>query len=405
MAEIQMPWGAWYGDVPRRFTVPDEWELSIFEMTSDKRLSLAEIDEHLNALSMEVNSKLTEFDQPKVVVVVDDLTRPVILHDLLKLMVQRLKAAGISQDNITILIGLGSHQPLTETHLRKKLGDEIVNTIHCINHRPEDTIAIGVEWGKTEIKLNKHYLEADFKIVISGLTPHSFAGFSGGAKMLVPGLADMNTLAKTHKSVLMGFMGKLGEVEQNKFRTTIEQFVQKAGLDFFIGVVINGDRSLRDVRCGHFVDAHREASNIARAYCQTKTDGLYDLVISSAYPKDTELLQAENGLIPIKSMKEGLLKPGGCLVLLSACSEGLGHHGLFGPNGMLYRKPRPLRMLKDYNFMLFSDNISREDFNIVFNEDYFFSSDWQRLMEHLKPLLPPKPRVAVFPYGSMQLAG
>ncbi len=405
MADIQIPWGAWYGDVSRRFTVPDEWDLSIFEMTSDKRLSLAEIDVHLKALSTEANLKLKEVNRPKVVIVVDDLTRPVILHDLLKLIVQRLAAAGISQDSITILIGLGSHQPLAETHLRKKLSDEIVNTIRCINHRPEDTIGIDVEWGKTEIKLNNHYLEADFKIVISGLTPHSFAGFSGGAKMLVPGLADMNTLAKTHKSVLMGFMGKLGEVEQNKFRTTIEQFVEKAGLDFFIGVVINGDRSLRDIRCGHFVEAHREASKIARAYCQTKTDGPYDLVISSAYPKDTELLQAENGLIPMKAMKEGLLKPGSCFVLLSACSEGLGHHGLFGPNGMLYRKPRPLRMLKDYNFMLFSDNISRDDFNIVFNADYFFSPDWEGLIEHLKPLLPPKPRVAIFPYGSMQLAG
>jgi len=401
MASIEIPWGAWYGDVQRRFNLPNDWDTTVFEMPSEKKLSLPEIDVYLNKLGEELKKK----SHKKVVIAVDDLTRPVILHDLLGKITEHLLAAGTVRTAITILIGLGSHQPLTEANMRKKLGDTIVDSIRCINHRPEDTIGIGVEWGKTEIKLNKYYLDADFKIVISGLTPHSFAGFSGGAKMLVPGLADMNTLAKTHKSVLMGFMGKLGDVEQNKFRTTIEKFVDAAGLDFFVGVVINADRSIRDMRCGHFVEAHREASVIARDYCHTKTDGPYDLVFSSAYPKDTELLQAENGLIPLKSMKDGLLKKGGSFVLLSACSEGLGHHGLFGPQGMLYRKPRPLRLLKEYNFMCFADKISREEFNVVFNEDYFFSSDWQKLIAHLQQLMPVKPRVAVFPYGIMQLAG
>ena len=108
--------------------------------------------------------------------------------------------------------------------------DKIVKKYICLNHNPEETDRIGEVWGKTEVRLNRHYLQADFKIVISGLTPHSFAGFSGGAKMLIPGLADMEIVAKTHKSVMMGFMGKLGEVENNRFRRTIEKLIENASL-------------------------------------------------------------------------------------------------------------------------------------------------------------------------------
>jgi lactate racemase len=402
MAEITLPWGAWYGDSMKSFSIPDSWEIDAYNLDSDKAISDSDLAQKLNALP----DSLSEKKPKSAVIVVDDLTRPVELHGLLPLIISRLNNAGVPNDKIKVLIGLGSHHGLSKENMQKKLGKFIVENINCINHDTEDVVPIDVVWGKTEVKLNRHYVESDYKIVISGLTAHSFAGFSGGAKMLFPGLADMETLAKTHKSVLMGFMGKLGSMENNKFRATIEDFVQKAGIDFFVGVVINANRSIRNIYCGHYVDAHREAAEEARAYCLTNTNSqLYDVVISSAYPKDTELLQAENGFIPIKSSKEKLLKPGGTYILLTACSEGLGHHGLFGPGGRLYRKPRPIRFLKEYNFILFSENVSQEDFQTVFNEDYNFFNNWDKLIEHLNSFVPANPKVAIFPYGSMQLTG
>ena len=402
MSSITLPWGAWYGDSAKSFQIPDSWEIESFDLESNSFLESNSIYKKLSALP-----GVLEMKKPSTaVIVVDDLTRPVELENLLPHIVSHLNNAGVTNNKIKILIGLGSHHGLSPENMQKKLGRFIVDTVTCINHDTEDVVPIDVIWGKTEIKLNRHYVEADFKIVISGLTAHSFAGFSGGAKMLFPGLADMDTLAKTHKSVLMGFMGKLGSMENNKFRATIEQFVEQAGIDFFIGVVINANRTIRNIYCGHYVEAHRLAAEEAREYCLTNTDNhSYDIIISSAYPKDTELLQAENGFIPLKSSKDTILKPGGVFILLSACSEGLGHHGLFGPGGKLYRKPRSLRFLKEFNFFLYSENISVNEFEKAFNEEYHFFNNWGNMLKHIKTLVPDNPTVAVFPYGSMQLTG
>ncbi|RMH60192.1 MAG: DUF2088 domain-containing protein [Calditrichaeota bacterium] len=401
MQTFTLPWGAWHGDVQRTFQVPDDWQLEVFTMDTDVVVS----DEVVRQALERLRADMAVQKPGSAIIVVDDLTRPVDLSGLLPRMLDHMNAAGVTDDRIRVLIGLGSHAPLSEEDLQKKLGRVTLQRVACINHSPEETEPIGMEWGKTPIRLNRHYLAAEYKVVISGLTPHSFAGFSGGAKMLVPGIADMETLTRTHKSVLMGFMGKLGSVEKNKFRDTIESFVEKAGLDYFFGLVINADRSIRALYDGHYVEAHRAASEYAAGFYRQPVNGPYDVVITSAYPKDTELLQAENALIPIKSGKENLLKEGGTLIVMSACSQGPGHHGLFGVNGRLYRVPRPLRILKPYQTAFFFENITVEDFGHVFNSAYYFSADWEALLNHVRPHISNAPRVAIFPYGSMQLTG
>lgn len=404
MAEISIPWAAWYNDQPLKFSVPDTWRVTQFDLACTKKIDPFGIADKLSKL----DDDLLDKRPGTIVIVVDDLTRPVILDLLLQELLTRIKKLGYDSANVKILIGLGSHRGLKKDALQKKLGHVAVNQYTCINHNPLETKAIDVIWGKTPVKLNRHYLEADYKIVISGLTPHSFAGFSGGAKMLFPGLADMDTIAKTHKSVLMGFMGKLGEVKQNKFRHVIEGFVQKAGLDFFVGVVINGDRTIRNIHCGDYIEAHRQAAREARAYYLTRIsehEGAFDAVFLNAYPKDTELIQAENAFIPLKSAKQNILKENGVVVLTSACSEGIGHHGLFGPGGLLYRKPRPLRFLKERKLIFFSEKVTQSEFHALYHKSYQYENDIQTLTAALKKKLPKNARVGVFPYASLQLTG
>lgn len=401
MQEIRLPWGAWYEDGQEILSVPETWQVDFFELGQRTPLTERQLEEKLSDLWPLLKAK----NPQSVVIVVDDLTRPVYLGDLLRILLHRLHQSGLSKNAIRFLIGLGTHRPLTREDMAKKLGAEIVEAYTCINHDPQETESIGEIWGKTDVKLNKHYLNADFKIVISGLTPHSFAGFSGGAKMLIPGLADMEIVAKTHKSVMMGFMGKLGEVENNRFRKTIEVLVQKAGLDYFIGVVLNGDRTIADIYAGDFIQAHRQAAETARAMYQVHLNEKepYDLVILNAYPKDTELLQAENGFIPLKSAGSELVKEGGTVVLTSACSEGLGSHGLFEPGGRLYHSPRPIRFLKGRSAVFYSPNVSKDDFYRLFWKEYSFFNDKDNMLRYLYQIATQSPRVAVFPYASLQL--
>ncbi len=398
---IKLPWGAWFGDREMKLSVPADWRVTDYSLPQAGRISPEAIAEKVKPIT----ALLKEKQPASIIIVVDDLTRPVLLADLMDALLYEIRQFGIKSGQIKILIGLGSHKGLDKESMIKKLGVRTVESYTCLNHDPADTVPIDVIWGKTPIKLNRHYVEADFKIVISGLTPHSFAGFSGGAKMLFPGLADMETIAKTHKSVLMGFMGKLGDMAHNKFRDVIEGFVEKAAIDFFIGAVLNGDRSLHDLFCGDYVTAHRQAAQRAREIYLTDVEPaeLYDLLILNAYPKDTELLQAENGFIPLKSAKQPIVKEGGMVLLTSACSEGLGRHGLFGPGGLLYRKPRPLRFLKNYRFAFFSDNLTEDDFHQVFADEYPFFGNSKELLAFLTGELPQIARVAVFPQASLQL--
>lgn len=403
MNSVKLPWSAWYEETELSFDFPMDYQIDVYQIRQ-----LPAIDQGQISAKLENLKNLLQLSIPKnIIIVVDDLTRPVILEPLLKDLLAKLRAFGVSNDKIKLLIGLGSHRPLSKTDMTKKIGAEIVEKYTCLNHNPDETVATGLQWGKTELKINKHYLSADFKIVISGLTPHSFAGFSGGAKMLIPGISDLEIISKTHKSVLMGFMGKLGEVENNRFRKVIEELVAQVGLDYFAGVLINGDRTIADIFTGDFKNAHRQAAAKAKKLYQTEinTDELYDSIILNAYPKDTELLQAENAFIPLKSANIPFVKEDGLIVVTSACSEGLGHHGLFGPGGLLYRKPRPLRFLKNKKLIFYTPNVSDQEFHSIFHSDYLLFREKERLINYLKSSLAKQAKIAVFPYASLQLVG
>jgi len=400
--KIILPRGAWYGDLNILYFAPSGWQVESFSIPGPEIIA----DEAIAASLFSLKAELENRKPDSVLIVADDLTRPVSLERILGPMLNILHKAGLSDGQISFLIGLGSHKALNAEMVAKKLGEEAAGRYRWFNHNPEETEETEVVWGQNTVKLNKHYLAADFRIVISGLTPHSFAGFSGGAKMLFPGLADMQTIARTHKSVLMGFMGQLGETANNKFRNLIEDFTRRVGLEYFVGVVINGDRSIHHIETGDFVEAHRRAAEIARKlYLQTGVadKGPFDLVIINAYPKDSELLQAENAFIPLKSATRSFLKENTVVLLTSECSEGLGHHGLFDPEGMLYRPPKPLNFLKGKQLVFFSDSITAQDFYKVYHEQDKFFSDWDDLVEYLSGILPENPKVAVFPQASLQL--
>jgi len=175
-------------------------------------------------------------------------------------------------------------------------------------------------------------------------------------------------------------------------------------VDYFIGMIGNARREAAGLFTGDLVGAHREAARYAREYYSAPAaQPPFDAVILNAYPKDTELLQAENAFIPLHSSPQNLLKENGMVIVASACSEGLGHHALFGPGGALFRKPQPKRFLEGKRFMFYSENVRREDFAQVFWEGYPLFSDWEGIRQTF-----PEPgeepfRVPVFPCASLQL--
>ncbi len=231
--------------------------------------------------------------------------------------------------------------------------------------------------------------------------PHSFAGHSGGAKLLLPGLADVAATARSHKFVQMGLRGG-GDPNENRFRLEIEQLARQLGLHYTVCLVPNARCQTAGVFAGDLVSAHRAACRAAARAYATPIRHTCDCLVLNAYPKDIDLVQAENALVALKTARSPVVKEQGVLLLCTAASEGLGHHGLFAPGGASYRAPRPKRALGGRELWLYAPGVSETEARQMFWEGYPFFRDPAQLCEALRQKFPGGATAAVMPCAPMQ---
>ena len=263
---------------------------------------------------------------------------------------------------------------------------------------------IDISLGNISVKINKHFIKSDLKIVVGSVIPHPFAGFSGGAKIVFPGLAGIDAIERSHRAALMGFAGGFGKVEGNRFREQAENIAKRIGIDIAINIVVNSQRKIAGLFVGDVIQAHRKAVKFACDVYSTKAPEALDVAILNAYPKDNELLQAEGAFNIYRSAQNHLVKENGTVIITSACSVGLGNHGLFEPGANLYRKPTPKRFLGNRKFIFFSPNINNTDFHSVFWDGYSMYADWQEITAELQSEYHDDCRIGVFPHATLQLS-
>ena len=407
---VKIPWAAWYEDKiddskGKQITFPNGWEVKTVQPPKDSQISNQGISKAFDSptgspLVAELITKKTK----KVCIAVDDLTRPACLEPVLKVLLRILHESGIRDDQIEIIFAIGLHKPLSAEEIIKKLGSDLASTVKITSHNAErDLVDIDLENGKS-VPINRAFVESDIKVVVGTVMPHFYAGYSGGAKIVLPGLAGVSAVANTHKSVLMGLSGKLRQVEGNRFRDRVETIAKTVGVDFSIQLTVNSKREITGVFTGDIVSSHRAAVAFGeRAYVSEFPENL-DIVVVNAFPKDTELLQCENAFVAYRSAKN-LLRPEGTVVLITACTEGLGEHGLFGPGKMLYRQPRPYGFLEGRHLIVFAPGASQDDFKVMFSPEYTFHRVWEEVLGELKKRhCDQATRVAIFPCGPLQLA-
>jgi hypothetical protein len=253
--------------------------------------------------------------------------------------------------------------------------------------------------------VNRTFAEADLKILLGSVVPHAFAGYSGGAKMVLPGLSDLDSIEWTHKAVLMGFRGKAGTLEGNRFRAEFERIARHLGVQWSINVVVNQCREVCAVFVGDIGAAHRQAATFARQVYATRTpDEPLDIAVLNAYPKDDELLQAENALMFHHTAPDGYLSETGVLLLASACSSGMGHHGLFGPDQRLYRMPVRKSFLKNRILGGLMPGITREEFHQIYWKEYPYFGEWSSASHYLRGQFQQGARVGIVPCSAIQIA-
>jgi len=404
--KVRLPWAAWFGDRELELHMPEHWRVHVCNMRNARALSADQMRAALQNLIAAPPLREMVNGCKSVVIAVDDLSRPTPTHVLLPHLLAELFVGGIQSENISFVISLGSHTALTRDDLSKKLGEEIVANYRVFNHNCHgELVDLGTSVGKVPVRLNAEFMAADFKILLGSVVPHAFAGFSGGAKMVLPGLSNIESIEWTHKAVMMGLRGKAGTLEGNRFRAEFERVARHAGVQLSINVVVNGKREIAGIFAGDIEAAHRAGAQFAsEVYATPLPEEPFDVVILNAYPKDDELLQAENALMFHHTAPLSYLKDDAVMLMASACSLGMGHHGLFGPEQRLYRTPMKKGFLGNRLLAAFMPGVTAEEFYKIYWEGYPHFRAWEEALAFLRERYPNGASVGVLPWGSIQIA-
>jgi nickel-dependent lactate racemase len=285
------------------------------------------INQPLGKTSLVSDIKLNWNKNGKIVIVITDITRPLPYHSFMPQLLSIIEKLGIEKYKIQFLIATGMHRPSTRKEKISLLGEKIVNQYKIIDHKAEDKASLVQLPGKSkegaEIILNKHYVEAGYRIVISLVEPHFMAGFSGGRKMICPGLSSFNTIRRFHGfEMLSNQNARQANLENNPCHEETLSVARQVPPDFAINIVMDNNRNITETYTGELFKSWQEAVNsVKKAACKQVTKKA-DIVITGCggHPLDTTFYQCVKGFVACLPA----LKEHGKIICMGSCSEGIG---------------------------------------------------------------------------------
>jgi nickel-dependent lactate racemase len=401
---VTLPWGAWHGDGSHDIKLPESWDVEMLAPLDGPALSDAEIGARLSRPVDAPPLSRAAAGCRNACVVTDDLARPTKVERPLRVLLERLEAAGIPRDRLTVLVATGTHPVLDAADLRLKVGRTVADNYRVECHDASgDLVGSGLTYGDRELRLNARFLRADLRVLVGSVIPHPFAGFSAGAKLVIPGLCDVDATERTHKFVLMGLRGAK-QVGDNPFRAEIERLVSAIGIQWTMGIVPNRSREPALLVAGDLVGAHREACVAATRLYRTPLKRTLDCLVLNAYPKDVDLVQSQNALGPIQRITPPAVREGGIIVVTTAATRGVGGHGLFAPGGRTYREPVRIRALGDRAVWLYAPSLSEDQARSLHWKGYPFFRDAGAMATALESTLGPSAAAGVMPAACLQWA-
>jgi nickel-dependent lactate racemase len=282
----------------------------------------------------------------RVAIIVDDVTRKTPVHQILPLLLNRILSAGVALEDIWIVIALGTHRPLTLEEIIAKVGVDNARRLKIVNTDCDD-IGAFVNLGKTSnlipAEINRAVVQADIRIAIGSILPHMDTGFSGGGKIILPGVASRRTVNAFHLRSAQSTGNQLGKIDATA-RQTIEEFLaEKLRLHFIVNVVMDAEHRVAHCAAGGFIGAHRQGAALSRSLYGVKVKKRFPVVIANAYPMELDFWQST------KAIYSGdlITADGGLLVLVSPCPEGIESHPRFAT--YLTKSSAELMQLLDSN--------------------------------------------------------
>ena len=403
---ISIPWNAWFSnDETLKLSFPDSWKVTICPMDDAEKMTIPAIEA---AFEDPIGTrKIRDLAKGKrtAAIVIDDISRPTKGEDILKVLIRELEKGGIQKEDIKIIMALGGHRPMMREDLIKKVGETIYNEVDVMNHYLYENLAeCGVSKVGTPIKINRYFIESDIKISVSCIIPHEWAGFGGGSKNIVPGVAGKDTLIANHMMVHGSYQELTGVCEPNRLRADIENIGQQIGLDTIVNVVTNTQRDTVGVFVGDSIKAHRKGVELARKVYATQPVYNQDVIILNAFPKDTEILQITNTLNMFHLPEKALVRKNGIIVMSSACFEGRGFHSIMGHGTEMVYDPADIeKLFEGRTGVIFSPNLNRHDMKYYFPDTIRLFTEWGKLIQFVQKQVGDDPQIAIYPTASLQL--
>ncbi len=257
----------------------------------------------------------------KIAIVTSDITRPCPTWQIMPALLKKLYAAGVQKQDITLVFALGSHRHHTPEEMQHLAGDMAYNEIKCVDSDPEDCINMGATKHGTPVDITRVVAEADKRICLANIEYHYFAGYSGGAKSIMPGVSNRTAIQVNH-SMMVQPEAHAGRLAGNPIREDIEEAAAICGIDYIVNVVLDEHKQIIKAVAGDVTQAHRAGCAFLDTLYRKEIKQKADIVLVSqgGAPKDLNLYQTQKALDNAKHA----VREGGVIILIGSCKEGLG---------------------------------------------------------------------------------
>ncbi|GGC85190.1 hypothetical protein GCM10007216_14880 [Thalassobacillus devorans] len=355
-----------------------------------------------------------------VAIVISDITRPTPNHILVPLLIEELKHVPL--ENFVIINGTGTHRDQTREEFVQMLGEWVVDNIRIVNnhcHDKDTLVNLGESKFGCDVYLNKDYVEADFRIVTGFIEPHFFAGFSGGPKGIMPGIAGIETIMTFHNARMIGDpRSTWGNMDDNPVQEMTREINKMCKPHFMLNVTLNREKDISAVFAGELYEAHDRGCEFAKEHAMIRCEERFDVVIASnsGYPLDQNLYQAVKGM----SAAHKIVKEGGTIIIAAECADGLPSHGNYAKIFEMADTPQDLLdMINDPDFKMFDQwQVQKQAVTQVWADIYVYSKltdeqvegamlkpsdDIESTLEELKGTYGENLSIAVLPLGPLTI--
>ena len=407
MKKISVPSRLWYENREWELALPDRWQVDNLNSPGFDKPGLSpaqireKIDRPLEGPTLEEMAR----GKKQAVIVFDDMTRPTPVKDVAPYVLESLHRAGMKKDQVRFIWALGTHGAYDMINARKKLGEEIVENYAVYNHDPfQNVVRVGRTPTGVELWFNREFMSCDLKIGIGCITPHIHVGFGGGAKIVLPGVAGIESINQFHNQLYRDQRrAGLGNFENNIMRAECDAAGDAVGLNFKVDCLVNRRGQITNLYAGPFRATHTAGAEEGKEHYAIPHATGYDLAICNAYAKANE-----SAIALFLSLM--LLKPReGTAVLISDAPEGQvphyvmrawgsdygGRHYIPRTRGFLPRLLKKLIVMAPYPDRTSLDLICHVD-------DAIIVKTWPEVLAILEKDYPDSAKVAVVQDGTMQ---